>query len=287
MAAKLLRPKFVQLFSLSNLCILFSRPSPQKSPGFMGGGHQIDADQLYPDDYNNGSSPAWRQVGSRTLDHSQSGGGFFNPLEAVVSSPRTSSPFRTLPRPQPAPYGGSPNAGPGSGMYSANNPLKDYGYPSDFGLPMTSMSSSINGGSGYITSNPLSELYEEREQKHQTPLMNMSNSSGSSTLSPPRGQTSSSGIGGDISTASGASTNVMTMLGLDSRGSPPMLTSSGGTPTPTGSSSSHGGSGGGAGPQVPTSAARQKRQVTVGLSDSKSKRESPDEGIQDDVSTGT
>jgi hypothetical protein len=156
--------------------------------------NQLDADQLYPDD-GYGYVPA------------SPGGGYFNPMEAMTSSPRTSSPFRTLPR------GGPPNTVAASFgmMYSANNPLKEYGYPSDYGLPLTSMTS--NGG----YPNPLSDLYEENIEamnaigQNQYPqpqhcsaskLMNLSNSSGSSTLSPPRGQLSSSGIG-DISTASG------------------------------------------------------------------------------------
>ena len=116
------------------------------------------------------------------------------------------SPFRTLPRPDPR-----------LGMYQAINPLKDYGYPSDYGLPMA-----FNGHS--ITSNPLSEFDEELEiasynagngggGKHQQqqpqpqhlPKNNLS--SGSSTLSPPRGGqggqlSSTSGIG-DLTTASG------------------------------------------------------------------------------------
>ena len=102
-------------------------------------------------------------------------------------------------------------------MYQAVNPLKDYGYPSDFGLPMASLASTTN--SCYITSNPLSEI-EEEEMAYggrQLPLpqtassatskqMNLSNSStgsAASTLSPLRGHLSSSGIGGDFSTASG------------------------------------------------------------------------------------
>ena len=52
--------------------------------------------------------------------------------------------FRTLPR----------------GMYQAVNPLKDYGYPSDYGLPMASLASN---NSCYITSNPLSEMEMEEE----------------------------------------------------------------------------------------------------------------------------
>ena len=105
------------------------------------------------------------------------------------------SPFRTLPRPDPR-----------LGMYQAINPLKDYGYPSDYGLPMA-----FNGHS--ITSNPLSEFDEElemasynKQQQTAQPQIHKPNlSSGSSTLSPPRGQLSSSGIG-DISTASGMQT---------------------------------------------------------------------------------
>ena len=58
------------------------------------------------------------------------------------------SPFRTLPR--------GPPTDPRLGMYQAINPLKDYGYPSDYGLPMA-----FNGHS--ITSNPLSEFDEELE----------------------------------------------------------------------------------------------------------------------------
>ena len=102
-----------------------------------------------------------------------------------------------------------------AGMYQAINPLKDYGYPSDYGLPM-----SFNGGGGHsITSNPLSEFDEELEMasykqqcyqlNHQQqqqqlaqPQIHKNLSSGSSTLSPPRGQMSSSGIG-DMSSASG------------------------------------------------------------------------------------
>ena len=102
-------------------------------------------------------------------------------------------------------------------MYQAINPLKDYGYPSDYGLPMTSMTSS----NGYITANPLNEFDEEEEfalRGHQQPQPQtsssqlLSNSStGSSTLSPQSratasvtgGQLSSSGIGGDLSAASG------------------------------------------------------------------------------------
>ena len=119
------------------------------------------------------------------------------------------SPFRTLPRPDPRL----------AGMYQAINPLKDYGYPSDYGLPMA-----FNGSQGHsITSNPLSEFDEELEmasykqqcyqlnrqqqQQHQQqqlaqPQIHKNLSSGSSTLSPPRGQPSSSGIG-DMSSASG------------------------------------------------------------------------------------
>lgn len=111
-------------------------------------------------------------------DYSYQGGGYFNPLES------------TLPR----------------GMYQAVNPLKDYGYPSDFGLPMASMASSC-----YITSNPLSELEENTTQRQQatpqilakTNLSNSSTASAASTLSPLRGHLSSSGIVGDLSTASG------------------------------------------------------------------------------------
>ena len=43
-------------------------------------------------------------------------------------------------------------------FFQAVNPLKDYGYPSDYGLPMASLASN---NSCYITSNPLSELEEE------------------------------------------------------------------------------------------------------------------------------
>ena len=123
------------------------------------------------------------------------------------------SPFRTLPRPDPR-----------LGMYQAINPLKDYGYPSDYGLPMA-----FNGHS--ITSNPLSEFDEELEiasynnhsgsgnhhhhQQQQQPQpqhlvpKNNNLSSGSSTLSPPPrgppggGQLSSTSGIGDLSTASG------------------------------------------------------------------------------------
>ena len=123
------------------------------------------------------------------------------------------SPFRTLPR--------GPTDPRLAGMYQAINPLKDYGYPSDYGLPMA-----FNGHHS-ITSNPLSEFDEELEiasyntgsgnkqqqpqpQHHLVPKNNLS-SSGSSTLSPPRGGggchqggqlSSTSGIG-DLSTASG------------------------------------------------------------------------------------
>ena len=121
------------------------------------------------------------------------------------------SPFRTLPRPDPRL----------AGMYQAINPLKDYGYPSDYGLPMA-----FNGGGGHsITSNPLSEFDEElemasykqqcyqlnhqqQEQQLAQPQIHKNLSSGSSTLSPPRGQMSSSGIG-DMSSASGKSMSVL------------------------------------------------------------------------------
>lgn len=156
----------------------FFRPSPKRFT-------HLDADQLYP-----------------ASDYAYNGGGYFNPLEAVTSSPmRTHSPFRTLPRP------------PGYEGGVAINPLRDYGYPSDFGLPMASMASSN------LTFNPLSELDEDeylgQMSNHQragpmvvmAPPMNKMNlstnsSTGSSTLSPPRGQLSSSGIG-DLSTTSG------------------------------------------------------------------------------------
>ena len=148
----------------------------------------LESDQLYPDDY------------------SYQGGGYFNPL---TSSPQLSgsgggvSPaaFRTLPRGM---------------MYQQVNPLKDYGYPSDYGLPMASLASN---NSCYITSNPLSEMDEDemalggRQQPHpqvtasnsnkQINLSNSSTGSAASTLSPLRGHLSSSGIGGDLSTASG------------------------------------------------------------------------------------
>ena len=115
-----------------------------------------------------------------------------------------------------------------AGMYQAVNPLKDYGYPSDYGLPMTSLTSS----NGFITANPLSEFDEDLEAASVAELasqqqlaqpqtssrlqMNLSHSSTgtnsdgtTSTLSPQSratltgGQLSSSGIGGDLSAASG------------------------------------------------------------------------------------
>ena len=81
-------------------------------------------------------------------------------------------------------------------------------------------------------------LFLQQQHSH-----NLSNSSGSSTLSPLRttGMTLSSGIG-DISSASGTSSNTMVMgssFDQQMRDSPPLLTSSnGGTPTPTSSSNS-------------------------------------------------
>ena len=118
----------------------YFRPTPHRltSGGPIPNSSTLESDQLYPDDY------------------SYQGGGYFNPL---TSSPQLSggggvSPaFRTLPR----------------GMYQAVNPLKDYGYPSDYGLPMASLASN---NSCYITSNPLSEMEEEemalggRQQPH-------------------------------------------------------------------------------------------------------------------------
>ena len=162
-------------------------------------GQRLESDQLYPEDY------------------SYHGGGYFNPLESSTPNfgHRNSPLFRghqaTLPRAN-------------AGMYQAVNPLKDYGYPSDYGLPMTSLTSS----NGFITANPLSEFDEAAEaelaglstsqqlaQPQQTTQsrlqMNLSNSStgSASTLSPQSratltgGQLSSSGIGGDLSAASG------------------------------------------------------------------------------------
>ena len=81
------------------------------------------------------------------------------------------------------------------------NPLREYGYPSDYGLPVTAESSSL-------TVNPMSDYADQSDigsrGVHQ---LNMSHSSGSSTtLSPLRsgagGHLSSSGLG-DTSTASG------------------------------------------------------------------------------------
>lgn len=66
---------------------------------------------------------------------------FFDNFWLFSDSPAA---FRTLPR----------------GMYQAVNPLKDYGYPSDYGLPMASLASN---NSCYITSNPLSEMEMEEE----------------------------------------------------------------------------------------------------------------------------
>ena len=165
---------------------------------------RLESDQLYPEDY------------------SYHGGGYFNPLESSTpmqtrNSPlfRTSGHQATLPRAN-------------AGMYQAVNPLKDYGYPSDYGLPMTSLTSS----NGFITANPLSEFDEDLEAASVAELasqqqlaqpqtssrlqMNLSHSSTgtnsdgtTSTLSPQSratltgGQLSSSGIGGDLSAASG------------------------------------------------------------------------------------
>ena len=156
-------------------------------------------------------------------DYSYHGGGYFNPLESSTPMQTRNSPlFRssqvsglqaTLPRAN-------------AGMYQAVNPLKDYGYPSDYGLPMTSLTSS----NGFITANPLSEFDEDLEaaselasqqqlaqpQTSSRLQMNLSHSSTgtnsdgtTSTLSPQSratltgGQLSSSGIGGDLSAASG------------------------------------------------------------------------------------
>ena len=116
-------------------------------------------------------------------------------------------------------------------MYQAINPLKDYGYPSDYGLPMTAAAFNGVGHNSSITSNPLSEFDEELEiasynnhsgsgnhhhhQQQQQPQpqhlvpKNNNLSSGSSTLSPPPrgppggGQLSSTSGIGDLSTASG------------------------------------------------------------------------------------
>ncbi len=89
------------------------------------------------------------------------------------------------------------------------NPLRDYGYPSDYGLPVT-------GDGGSVTINPMTDLLYSEESDivgghvvggQQQQQLNLSNSSGSSsTLSPLRsgtgGHLSSSGLG-DTSTASG------------------------------------------------------------------------------------
>jgi len=198
-----------------------------------------------------------------------------------------------------------------AGMYQAVNPLKDYGYPSDYGLPMTSLTSS----NGFITANPLSEFDEDLEaaselasqqqlaqpQTSSRLQMNLSHSSTgtnsdgtTSTLSPQSratltgGQLSSSGIGGDLSAASGNGGGLY-------RGSPALTASS--TPTPpgsSGSSSAHAPHNGlyakvnkkpfvNRGAAVSHPAAVNNNGMLV--VNSSSKRESPDEGIQDDVST--
>ena len=180
-----------QLFKKENLVNFRGSPS----------GQRLESDQLYPEDY------------------SYHGGGYFNPLES--STPNFGHPSRTSPL-----FRGHQATLPraNAGMYQAVNPLKDYGYPSDYGLPMTSLTSS----NGFITANPLSEFDEAAEaelaglstsqqlaQPQQTTQsrlqMNLSNSStgSASTLSPQSratltgGQLSSSGIGGDLSAASG------------------------------------------------------------------------------------
>jgi len=263
------------------------RPTPHRltSGGHIPNGSTLESDQLYPDDY------------------SYQGGGYFNPL---TSSPQlsggTNSPaaFRTLPR----------------GMYQAVNPLKDYGYPSDYGLPMASLASN---NSCYITSNPLSEMEMEeemalggRQQPHpqvtsnscnkQMNLSNSSTGSAASTLSPLRGHLSSSGIGGDLSTASGISgtNNYESALSAHPhqqaahhqlQGVPPGRCSpTGSTPTPTGSSISPGGGSGlyaKVNKKVNNFVQRSNGvAASVGLTALPlTKRESPDEGIQDDVST--
>ena len=203
----------------------------------------MGSDQLYPEEYGVG------------YPNNSGGGGYFNPLEAMTSSPLRSrqvlgstlldfarlnstlldllltlfllyfrSPFRTLPR-------GPPTDPRLAGMYQAINPLKDYGYPSDYGLPMTAAAFNGIGHNSSITSNPLSEFDEELEiasynnhsgsgnhhhhQQQQQPQpqhlvpKNNNLSSGSSTLSPPPrgppggGQLSSTSGIGDLSTASG------------------------------------------------------------------------------------
>ena len=179
---------FFSQFRKCNSLTPFFRPTPHRLNSGIVPSSTLESDQLYPEDY------------------SYTGGGYFNPLTsnspggspATYRSPMGSS---TLPRGM---------------MYQAVNPLKDYGYPSDYGLPMTS----IGSNHCFITSNPLNELEEDTEmalggrqqampqQPHNviTKPMNLSNSStgsAASTLSPLRGQLSSSGIGGDLSTASG------------------------------------------------------------------------------------
>lgn len=173
-----------------------------------GGGpvSTLESDQLYPEEY------------------SYQGGGYFNPLQQ--GSPNS---FRTLPR----------------GMYQAVNPLKEYGYPSDYGLPMASLAST---NSCYITSNPLSELEEEEIQAAMNRGM------------PAAPQVPLKQNHGHLSAP-----------GLES---PPTLINSS-TPTPTGSSSSACNNSSSLYAKVNKKSARSQQ----------SKRESPDEGIQDDVST--
>lgn len=216
----MLVPILKKTFALIFLCSYFDRPTPQRLGGMVSEQHQgptvastLESDQLYPEEY------------------SYQGGGYFNPLQQ--GSP---SSFRTLPR----------------GMYQAVNPLKEYGYPSDYGLPMASLASTTN--SCYITSNPLSELEEEELREEamnrgmpaapQVPLKQ--NHGHLSAAGPPLGR-------------------------IDS---PPTLINSS-TPTPTGSSSSA------CNGNNSLYAKVNKKSSRI----NQSKRESPDEGIQDDVST--
>ena len=99
------------------------------------------------------------------------------------------------------------------------NPLREYGYPSDYGLPVT-------GDGGSVTINPMTDLLYSEESDivgghvvggQQQQQLNLSNSSGSSsTLSPLRsggtgGHLSSSGLG-DTSTASGLNSVVLNIF---------------------------------------------------------------------------
>lgn len=279
------------------------RPSPTRilSTSTTLPRNHLGSDQLYPEEYGVG------------YPNNSGGGGYFNPLEAMTSSPlRSRSPFRTLPR-------GPPTDPRLAGMYQAINPLKDYGYPSDYGLPMTAAAFNGIGHNSSITSNPLSEFDEELEiasynnhsgsgnhhhhQQQQQPQpqhlvpKNNNLSSGSSTLSPPPrgppggGQLSSTSGIGDLSTASGALTNNSSFDAVQINSPTLLTTNSSATPTPTGSSSSTGGGGGlvvGNGLYAKINKTKngiQHPSSNGGGGIVRSKRESPDEGIQDDVST--